>query len=89
MSEPRHLCIICGKKRYESKMKKVFGSSWACVVYHSFSVGYCYEHPEVKEAIKICEMVSKWKHLSLKHLSSVIPIRFDIVLPDLTISQGK
>jgi len=67
----RHTCIICGAKRYEEHMKNVFGNSWACAKSkYYFQSSVCCEHEEIKDAIKVKEIVKNWKHLNYKHLQS-------------------
>jgi hypothetical protein len=89
----RHTCIICGSKRYEHHMKKVFGNSWACKNnYHYSHFNYfslCCDNREIQEAIKVIEMVSKWKHISLKHLSTISEISPENVTPELTMPRDK
>jgi hypothetical protein len=67
MEERRHTCIICKKKRYESKMKKVLVNSWACRYLERNMNSYCYEHKEIKIGEKILEDLKKFKIIKIKH----------------------
>jgi len=67
MGENRHTCIICKRKRYELKMKKVFLSSWACS--DPFYSQNCSNHPEIKQANIILQQLKGFKHITLKHFS--------------------
>ncbi len=85
MSEKRHTCIICGRKRYEKSMRKIFLNSWACSDTKFNIHSYCYEHPDIKLAKKILEDISKIEIYTIKNI-----IRGkSIVTPELTITGGK
>ena len=84
----RHTCIICGRKRYERSMKKVFLHSWACSDKHSFN-RYCYEDEDIKLAIKILDDISKIKNPVIKNIIKSKTISPQNVTPERTISQGK
>lgn len=52
----RHTCVICGKKRYEDRMKKVFIQSWACI-------SSCYGHNDVIIGEKMLSLEKELKVL--------------------------
>ena len=67
MSETRHTCVICKKKRYERYMTKVLVSSWACKDGSFF--GNCCDHNEIIKGQEILDALSKFKKIKLKHFS--------------------
>ncbi len=58
----RHTCVICKKKRYEDRMKKVFISSWVCL-------NTCENNEDIKTGKKIKELISQLKKINIKHLT--------------------
>jgi len=63
----RHTCIICGKKRYEYKMKPILSSSWVCCTKQL----RCCDDEEIKIATKILknlEQLKKLKKIKLIHI---------------------
>jgi hypothetical protein len=81
----RYTCIICKRKRYEQNMKNVFGNSWACTDKYMFQ--YCCDNKEIYEARIIIEKLKTFKHIGLKHLSTISTAVN--VTPELTISRDK
>ena len=67
MSEPRHTCVICKKKRYEKKMTKVLVSSWACNCTSFFK--NCCDDEEIIIGTEIINKILKLKKIGLKHFS--------------------
>jgi len=64
--ETRHTCIICGRKRYKSSMKRVLNKSWACSDNKYNFRAYCYEHSDIKLAERILEDISKIKNQTVR-----------------------
>lgn len=85
----RHTCIICGSKRYKSNMKNVFLNSWACIkTKYYFQTSVCSDSLEIKEAIEVINIISKWENIKLTHLRKINEISL-IVTPERTISRGN
>lgn len=59
----RHTCIICKRKRYTEKMKKVFLNSWVCE-----DSKECSAHSDIEIAKKIIELYKKLKKLNKMHI---------------------
>lgn len=75
----RHTCIICGSKRYESKMTNVFLNSWACSSpKYYFQRMVCSDHKEISEALLVLNIISKWKLISLNYLSTLSNLQHEI-----------
>ena len=77
--EKRHTCIICKRKRNESRMINVFSNSWACEKYKH--LGNCYCHSDIYIMKKIISLESELKILNLSAMSRVF------VTPERTKSQ--
>lgn len=70
--EKRHTCIICKKKRNQSKMNKVFKNSWACKdpLYYFSSMPSCSEHTDIVKVKKIIEDLEKLEILTINHIKN-------------------
>jgi hypothetical protein len=62
----RHVCIICGRKRYEHSMKKVLGNSWVCTDKYHFQ--FCCDHEDIRIAEKISNDLKKLKILTSRYI---------------------
>jgi hypothetical protein len=60
----RHTCIICGRKRYESKMKPVLTSSWVCCT----DKYNCCDDIEIVSAENILSDLKKLRKINIKHI---------------------
>ena len=58
----RHMCVICGMKRYSVDMEVAFTCSWVC------KDKKCNNHPDIKHAIEIINIYKKLKKVRKAHI---------------------